>query len=140
MSEPIQAPARARSPWVIPGVIAGGVVVLGLAVVLAFKALAASGLTQGPDVIFGDQHLKTTVALVELHKLRTGRYPQSLAQLRFTGSWDLIALGNVRYVAAEDGASYYVEVERGWIGKPRLQLPAEFWRGTGYDPALAGAR
>jgi hypothetical protein len=25
-----------------------------------------------------------------------------------------------------------VEVERGWIGKPDLERPAGFWRGTGY--------
>jgi hypothetical protein len=88
--------------------------------------------------MFGDQHLKTAVALIELHKVRTGRYPEDLGKLRFTGQWDMLALQSVRYIVAADGASYYVEVERGWIGKPKLEMPAEFWRGTGFNPKLAG--
>jgi len=88
------------------------------------------------DEKFGDQHLKTTVALVELHKLRYGRYPQSLSELQFVGDWDGIALNSVSYHANDAGTRYCVEVERGWIGKPRLEMPAEFWRGTGYDASL----
>jgi hypothetical protein len=40
---------------------------------------------KGPDNMFGDQHLKTAVALIELHKVRYGKYPDSLRDLRFTG-------------------------------------------------------
>lgn len=90
--------------------------------------------------MFGDQHLKTAVALIELHKVRTGRYPEDLGKLQFTGQWDLIALQSVRYVAAKDGSSYYVEVQRGWIGKPKLSMPAEFWFGTGYNPKLGDSK
>ncbi len=90
--------------------------------------------------MFGDQHLKTAVALIELHKVRTGKYPGDLSELQFTGQWDMIALKSVRYVSAEDRSSYYVEVQRGWIGKPELSMPAEFWRGTGYNPRLAGSK
>ena len=86
--------------------------------------------------MFGDQHLKTTVALVELHKLRYGRYPKSLRELKFAGDWDRIALDAVAYYTNPEGTAYYVEVERGWAGKPTLDMPAEFWKGTGYSPAL----
>jgi hypothetical protein len=86
--------------------------------------------------MFGDQHLKTTVALIELHKVRFGRYPASLSDLKFTGQWDQIALQNVFYCANSDGTAYYVEVQRGWIGKPRLEMPEEFWKGTGYNAGL----
>jgi hypothetical protein len=49
------------------------------------------------DNQFGDhQHLKTTVALLALHKVRYGKYPDSLADLKFTGLWDQIALQRVR--------------------------------------------
>jgi hypothetical protein len=99
-----------------------------------------SGFTSKMDQQFGDQHLKTAVALLELHKLRTGRYPEDLKKLQFTGQWDLLALQSVRYVAAADGKTYFVEVQRGWIGKPRIELPPEFWQGTGYNPALANAK
>lgn len=95
-----------------------------------------SNFWHGPDAQFGDQHLKTTVALVELHKTRYGRYPSGLEELKFLGDWDPIALNSVRYVANAEGTRYCVEVERGWIGKPKLDVPADFWRNTGYDPSL----
>ena len=99
-------------------------------------SLIASGITKGPDNLFGDQHLKTAVALIELHKTRHGRYPASLDDLKFTGEWDQIALRSVRYYPNSDGTAYFIEVERGWIGKPKLEMPVEFWKGTGYSPSL----
>jgi hypothetical protein len=96
-----------------------------------------SGITRPFDNKFGDQHLKTTISLLELHRLRYGRYPQSLKELRFVGDWDQLALSSVRYYPAPDGSKYYVEVERGWVGKPVLdEYPPEFWQGTGYSPSL----
>ena len=113
------------------------------AVAVAFVAVAGaafytvhrvlkSGVTRSFDDQFGDQHLKTTVALVELHKTRNGTYPRRLSELKFTGEWDALALGSVSYCANEDTSAYYVEVQRGWIGKPDLTMPAGFWRGTGF--------
>lgn len=98
--------------------------------------VVASGITKVPDNMFGDQHLKTTVALIELHKLRYGKYPKSLSELKFTGQWDQIALQSVRYYPNADGTAYYVEVETGWIGKPELKMPDEFWHGTGFAETL----
>ena len=86
--------------------------------------------------MFGDQHLKTAMALIELHKVRYGKYPGSLVDLRFTGQWDQIALQSVSYYPNADRSAYYIEVNRGWIGKPTLEMPAEFWAGTGYSAAL----
>ena len=88
----------------------------------------------GPDKMFGDQHLKTTVALLELHKVRYKKYPASLNDLKYIGDWDLIALRSVSYQPNKERTAYYVEVQRGWIGKPHLEMPAEFWQGTGYRP------
>jgi hypothetical protein len=112
-------------------VIAGGI--------LAVRSIIASGITRGPDNMFGDQHLKTTVALIELHKVRFGKYPGSLSDLKFTGQWGQIALQSVRYYPNEERTAYYIEVERGWVGKPDLEMPAEFWRGTGYTTSLKPA-
>ena len=136
----LQTQRKKRSSWVIAGIVAGAVVILGLGAFFAIRSIVASGITKGPDAMFGDQHLKTAVALIELHKVRTGRYPEELSKLQFTGQWDMIALQSVRYVVAEDGSSYFVEVQHGWIGKPDLSIPAEFWRGTGYNPKLAGSK
>jgi len=114
--------------------IIGAIVLVGI-IAVSFAARKMSSFL-GADEKFGDQHLKTAVALVELHKIRYGRYPNALSDLRFVGEWDGIALNSVSYHANDAGTRYCIEVERGWIGKPRLQMPAEFWRGTGYDPSL----
>src|SRR5262249_5544882 len=139
---PLPSAKKKRSSWVI--VVIGVVVLLigsvGYGVYRAVHAITASGFTSTMDQQFGDQHLKTAVALIELHKVRNGRYPEDLTKLRFTGQWDMLALQNVRYVVAPDGKSYFVEVQRGWIGKPTLELPPEFWQGTGYNPKLADTR
>jgi hypothetical protein len=91
---------------------------------------------RGPDAQFGDQHLKTTIALVELHKVRYGRYPSQLSDLKFQGAWDPIATSAVSYRVNDAGTRYCVEVQRGWVGKPHIEMPAEFWQGTGYDSSL----
>lgn len=100
----------------------------------AVYSIARAGFHKPLDNVFGDQHLKTTVALVELHRIRFGSYPASLSELRFTGEWDAIALTSVSYCAAADRQSYYVTVVRGWVAKPSLTMPPEFWQGTGYRP------
>ena len=102
-------------------------------VIAAFQGFSKM-IPGGPDQMFGDQHLKTTVALLELHKVRYKKYPASLKDLKFIGDWDLIALRSVSYLPNKDRTAYYVEVQRGWIGKPHLEMPREFWQGTGYRP------
>jgi hypothetical protein len=120
--------------WIVLG---GSVALLFLgAISVGLYLLIRSGATRPLDNLFGDQHLKTTVALVELHKVRYGLYPASLSELKFTGEWDAIALGSVSYCASPGGKSYYVEVSRGWAGKPELRMPEEFWRGTGFNRSL----
>ena len=114
--------------------IVGIAAVLG-AVVVAWQ-LSKLSFAGGMDARFGAQHLKTTVALVELHKVRYGSYPAQLSDLKFLGDWDPIAVNNVLYAVNGDRTRYCVSVQRGWIGKPKLEMPDEFWRGTGYDAAL----
>jgi hypothetical protein len=108
--------------------------------VIAYRSIIASGITRGFDNKFGDQHLKTAVALIELHKVRFGKYPDSLRDLKFTGDWDQIALMSVRYYPSPNRDAYYIEVERGWMGKPTFTMPPEFWKGTGYSPSIKPAR
>ncbi len=110
------------------------------AVLLFFVGAAIARFGAGPmDNKFGDQHLKTTVALLELHKLRNGTYPATLADLKFTGDWDAIALGNVRYCPNATHTAYFLDVRRGWVGRPHLTYPPAFWTGTGYRAALVSA-
>ena len=126
---------RRKTVWII-GITLVLVVFMGTSICFAVRALVESGLTKGPDAMFGDQHLKTAVALIELHKVRYGRYPESLQELKFTGQWDQLALQSVIYRSNSSHSAYYVEVSRGWIGKPDLTMPDEFWQGTGYSKDL----
>jgi hypothetical protein len=141
LSQPPPLPYRPRNSSkqavkVIVTILVCGLVAGAVGIFLVIHYVTASGITRPLDNQFGDQHLKTTVALLELYKIRYGRYPQSLTDLRFAGEWDQIALINVRYYPAADGSKYCVEVVRGWMGKPALEYPPEFWQGTGYSPVL----
>lgn len=97
--------------------------------VVCALALAAVSLFQAPRAI-DDQHLKTVVGLVELHKLRFGRYPGSLEDLKNLGEWDRIAVKHVRYCVAVDGSAYFVGPLRSRSAPGHY--PDEFWRGTGF--------
>lgn len=79
--------------------------------------------------MFGDQHFKTTIALIELHRIRNGAYPERLKDLQFRGAWDAIAINSVEYKKLESG--YELNVTRGWMGEPTLTYPKEFWNGLG---------
>lgn len=114
--------------------------VVGVAFVIGAISIAIpiyqSGFWRGPDAMFGDQHLKTAVSLIELHKIRFGSYPRSLSELKYLGEWDRIHTQSVKYLANKDQDKYCVEVQRGWVAKPKLDMPDEFWKGTGYDSSL----
>lgn len=81
------------------------------------------------DAQFGDQNFKSAIALIELHKVRFGVYPDRLNDLRFTGEWDQLWMSAVEYTKAGDG--YDLDLVRGWVGAPDLAYPDEFWQGLG---------
>jgi hypothetical protein len=99
------------------------------AIFSAFMLLAGCDFSSQTDNQFGDQHFKTAISLIELHKQRTGHYPASLKELQFIGDWDNIAIGSVQY--RQMGEGYSLDVVRGWVGSPQLTYPPEFWRGLG---------
>jgi len=133
---PTTTAPKKRRGVLIAGIVGGCVLLLLLLGYWAVRSIIASGITEGPDAMFGDQHLKTAVALVELHKTRYGKYPDTLRDLKFTGQWDQLATQSVGYYPNAERTGYYIEVQRGWVGKPTLQMPDEFWRGTGYSASL----
>ena len=87
--------------------------------------------------MFGDQHFKTAVALIELHKIRYGEYPETVNEIKFTGDWDKIIYGSVSYEKKGDG--YILIPTRGFIGKPNLSYPDEFYQGLGMKNRLGNA-
>jgi hypothetical protein len=93
-------------------------------------ALAGCGqFRQQADAQFGDQNFKSAIALIELHKVRFGSYPTTLADLKFLGSWDQNWTSAVEYRKLDEG--YELNVTRGWVGRPELEYPADFWHGIG---------
>jgi hypothetical protein len=124
---------------VIASVVAG-IALLGLTAFFAARRVAetfASTLTSSRiNNQFGDQWLKSAVAQIELHKLRYGKYPKTLQDLRYLGPMDASILYNVAYNPNADLTAYYVEVSNGFLGKPNLEYPDEFWQGTGFRKDL----
>jgi len=96
---------------------------------VAVLLLSACDFQKDADAKFGDQHFKTAISLIELHKTRFGSYPETLKDLKFTGDWDGIALSGVEYRRLDTG--YELNLVRGWIGKPNVSYPPEFWKGLG---------
>jgi hypothetical protein len=107
----------------------------GIRLFLIFGILSFGGSLSGcsfqkqADQKFGDQHFKTAVSLIELHKVRFGEYPPTLKDLKFLGDWDQIALVNVEYKRL--GTGYELNLTGGWVAKPELKYPDEFWKGLG---------
>lgn len=98
-------------------------------ILVAIVLLAGCEFQQEADRMFGDQHFKTAIALVELHKTRYGEYPESLDDLTFVGSWDENALARVRYGKVGDGYTLVLAGNAG--GASELEYPPAFWRGLG---------
>ena len=90
----------------------------------------SDSFTEKANDQFGDQHFKTAIALIELYKVREGKYPPSLDSLKYLGDWDKIIFSSVDYKKLDEG--YELNLTNGWIGKPKeLKYPNEFWNGLG---------
>ncbi len=88
------------------------------------------GFQEETNQKFGDQHFKTAISLIELHKVREGSYPKTLDSLKYLGDWDKIIFTSVKYTKLEVG--YELDLVNGWIGKPKeLSYPKKFWIGLG---------
>jgi hypothetical protein len=96
---------------------------------LLLSIVACGGFQQQADTQFGDQNFKSAIALIELHKVRSGSYPDRLEDIKFTGQWDQIWMSAVKYTRVPDG--YDLDLVRGWVGTPELTYPPEFWQGLG---------
>jgi hypothetical protein len=112
-----KAPTFTRAPKIIA------------ALLLALSLTACKFEVPQMDEKFGKQNFVSAVSMIELHKTRYGTYPDSIKDLKYLGDWDGIWLSAVRYEKVEGGYNLYVE--RGWVGKPALEMPAGFKEGLG---------
>ena len=88
------------------------------------------GFEEKANAQFGDQHFKTAIALVELYKIREGRYPPSLDSLKYLGDWDQLIFRSVEYKKLDEG--YELNLTNGLDGMPKkIEYPEEFWKGLG---------
>jgi hypothetical protein len=92
--------------------------------------ISCGKFTEQANQQFGDQHFKTAIALIELHKIRYKEYPNSLDELKYIGEWDKIIFSSVKYKKLSVG--YRLDLINGWVGKPEsLKYPDDFWVGLG---------
>ena len=81
-----------------------------------------------PDAM--DKMFQTAIALVELHRVRFGTYPDTLENLPFLSAHDRAALvQGLRYEKLAEGYALDVVIPQG--EKPSLIYPPDFWRGLG---------
>jgi hypothetical protein len=95
------------------------------------RFLGSDALGEAREEVFfeDDQRLKTAIALIELHRIRFGSYPDSLDHLQFLGGSDRAALTNLMYERLPNG--YALDIVTGHGTRPRLTYPSDFWRGLG---------
>jgi len=101
-----------------------------LVIILMMISCMSDGFKERANQKFGDQHFKTAISLIELHKIREGEYPETLKNLKHTGDWDEIIFSSVEYEKLDEG--YELNLVNGWVGKPEnLSYPEDFWEGLG---------
>ena len=76
-----------------------------------------------------DERFKTAIALIELHRIRFGNYPDALGDLQFLGWGDHGLEDSVRYEKLQEG--YALDILTASAEKPALSYPGDFWRGLG---------
>ena len=101
-----------------------------LSIILTMSGCFPDGFKEQANQQFGDQHFKTAISLIELHKLREGEYPSTLDSLKYIGNWDKMIFSSVKYKRLVEG--YELDLTNGWMGKPEeLGYPDDFWKGLG---------
>ena len=83
-----------------------------------------------------DQDFKHAIGYIEIYKLRFGKYPESLYDLKYIGAFDSTIFHSVQYEKIVDGykldlTSDYTTLKGKTEGQIILKYPDEFWQGLG---------
>lgn len=93
------------------------------------------GMSEAQQML-GDWEFKKALAQIELHKLRSGSYPNSLRELKFLTAMDSSLFHNVEYTRLDSVYELNLKMNfPSFDGKQTqrviLRYPAEFWKGLG---------
>src|SRR5690348_12662455 len=86
--------------------------------------------------MMADWQFKSSIAQIELHKLRNGRYPNSLSELRFLSAMDSSMIRSIDYTRLDSVYELnlkpeFFALQGEGIRQIELKYPAEFWAGLG---------
>ena len=86
--------------------------------------------------ILGDQEFKKAIAHIEMHKLRNGKYPKSLSDLKFLTAMDSSIFNFTEYTKLDSGYELNLKMEFPSFRENKTQTvylhyPPEFWNGLG---------
>ena len=79
---------------------------------------------------FTYEHYTSTIACIELHKIRYGEYPQNLKELKFFGRWTEMAFRLMEYNKVDNGYTL-IPIMDFFGTKAILDYPDEFYQGLG---------
>lgn len=104
-----------------------------LLLAIALNGCGFEGFQQEAGKKFGDQHFKTAISLIELHKIREGNYPETLQHLKYLGDWDMMIFGSLQYKKLDEGYELNLidPFSGAKIKEEGLKYPGDFWNGLG---------
>lgn len=92
--------------------------------------LESSEFAKDSMLRFADQDFKKGIALIELHKIRSGEYPKTLSEINFIGDWDKSIIHALDYERQDSGYILNV-IPTKLIKIDSLNYPPEFYQGLG---------
>lgn len=87
--------------------------------------------------MLADNEFKKAIGHIELHKLRTGAYPESLKDIEFLTPMDSSMFAYVEYTRLDSVYELNIKMELVTFGgetngkQVQLKYPPEFWKGLG---------
>lgn len=82
-----------------------------------------------------DQTFRKTLGEIELHKLRYGKYPSSLTEIKFLNKMDSVNFHSVEYRLLDSGYELNLHQKAASLNGQQTEItweyPDEFWQGLG---------
>ncbi len=82
------------------------------------------------DKLHADRCFKSAIAVLELHKLRFGKYPDAFNKLLFLNAFEKKEIEYVEYKKLPNGYELNLIIAK-FKSEINLNYPSEFWQGLG---------